>query len=310
MALDPQAKAVLDQMAAQNLPARNTVIPAISRTYLEKERAGLPDVGPEVANVEDRLIPGPGGDIWVRIYTPTKGGPFPVLALFHGGGWVRGSVEGTDGIARRQAVGAGCVVISVDYRLAPENKFPAAAEDCYTATAWVAQNAATINIDPDRIAVGGCSAGGNLAAVVALMARDRGGPPLVFQWLVYPVIERNYSYGSYKENEWVKTTTEELDWYWRHYLWEESEAENPYAAPIKAKDLSGLPPALVITAELDPLRDEGEAYAQRLKQAGVPTTYTCYEGVAHGFFRLPGRIDKGKEATAQVCEALKTSFAG
>ena len=308
MPLDSQSRAVLDQILAFGTPPRNTVMPVVARRNHEMEMPH--DQGPEVAQVEDRLIPGPGGDIWVRIYTPATGGPFPALVWFHGGGWYVGSIEMADGNARRLAVGADCVVVSVDYRLAPENKFPAAAEDCYAATAWVAKNAGEINADPRRIAVGGDSSGGNLAAVIALMARDRGEPPLVFQLLVYPVIQHKFDTKSYEENAVsYRPTRESMIYLWKAYLSDVSDAANPYAAPMEAKDLSGLPPALVITAEYDPLRDEGKAYAERLTQAGVPTTYTCYQGTMHYFFKSPGLIDQGKEATAQACASLRRAFA-
>ena len=268
MPVDPQAQQVLDQLAALGLQPNYTVSPAEARRN-SKSRPTAP--GPEVAKVEDRSIPGVGPDIPVRIYTPSGDGPFPAVGWFHGGGWVVGDLDTADGTARHLAVGAGCVVVSVDYRLAPEAKFPAASDDCYAATEWITQNAASINVDPARIAVGGDSAGGNLAAAVALMAKDRGGPSLVFQLLVYPVTAMDFGTGSYRQNSNGPLLTEDaMKWYWKQYLSSEADAANPYAAPLVAKDLSGQPPALVITAELDPLCDEGEAYGQRLQAAGVP----------------------------------------
>ena len=224
--------------------------------------------GPDVAKVEDRTIPGPSGEIPVRIYTPEGSAPFPGLAWFHGGGWVVGDLDTADGSARHLCVGANCVVVSVDYRLAPETKFPGAADDCYAATQWLAGNAASLNVDPNLIATGGDSAGGNLSAAVSLMSRNRGGCDLVFQLLVYPVTERNFDNGSYTDNgEGYSLTRDGMIWFWDHYLSEEADATNPYAAPMHAADLRGQPPALVITAEYDPLRDEGEAYAQKLREA-------------------------------------------
>jgi acetyl esterase len=246
----------------------------------------------------------------VRIYTPNGQGPFPLLLWFHGGGWVLGSVKTHDATCRRLAGQAGCCVVSVDYRLAPEAKFPAAVEDCYAATRWAAKNAALLHADPRKIAVGGESAGGNLAASVALLARDQGDPSLVQQVLVYPVIERNFGTPSYRDNGqgyWL--TRETMEWFWGLYLRDEADATDPRAAPILARSLAGLPPALVITAEFDPLRDEGEAYAQRLADAGVPTARTRYNGLIHGFFGRPTEIDKAKEAVAQVASALKAAFA-
>jgi acetyl esterase len=245
----------------------------------------------------------------VRIYIPAGCGPFPVLVWFHGGGWVVGDLETADGTARRLTAQAGCVVVSVDYRLAPEARFPAAPEDCYAAAQWVAGNAESINADPGRIAVGGDSSGGNLAAVVSLMARDRGGPSLAFQLLVYPVTARDFDTGSYQQNgEGFALTTDAMKWYWDLYLRDDADASDQHAAPLLAKDLSGLPPALVITAEFDPLRDEGEAYARRLQAAGVTATQSRYDGMIHGFFGMPAFLDQGRRAVAEASAALKVAF--
>jgi acetyl esterase len=307
MPLDPQAQAVMEQVAALGFPPVHQVSPEQARA---NNRARPRAPGPAVARVEDRRIPGPETEIPVRIYTPEGAGPFPALVWFHGGGWVVGDLESADATARHLTVGANCVVVSVDYRLAPETKFPGPAEDCYAATKWVAQNAASINVDPGRIAVGGDSAGGNLAAAISLMARDRGGPPLALQLLVYPVTDRDFSTESYIQNaEGYQLTRDSMVWYWEHYLKDDADAVNPYAAPLQAQDLRNLPPALVITAEYDPLRDEGEAYAHRLEAAGVNTTCTRYDGMIHGFFGMAAAIDKGKQAIAQASAALKAAFA-
>ena len=196
MPLHPQAKAVLERMEAMGLPPRHEQTPEFARS----NSATPPDPGPQVAKVEDRDVPGPAGGVPVRIYTPEGAGPFPILVWYHGGGWVVGSRDSVDGTCRRMCVGTGAVVVSVDYRLAPEHKFPAAADDCYAATVWAANNAAFLNADASRLAVGGESAGGNLAAVVPLMARDKGGPAIVHQVMVYPVTERNFSTESYSSN--------------------------------------------------------------------------------------------------------------
>ena len=243
MPLDPQAKQVMEQLAALGFPPPHTVSPEQARLNAKaRPRAA----GPEVARVEQRNIPGPGPAIPVRIYTPAGAGPFPILAWFHGGGWVVGDLDSADATARHLAVGAGCVVVSVDYRLAPETKFPGPADDCYAATQWAVQHASQINGDPDRIAVGGDSAGGNLAAAVSLMARDRRGPSLAFQLLVYPVTHCNYTTNSYQSfAEGYMLTRASMQWYWNHYLQDAADATNPYAAPLVARDLSGLPPALV-----------------------------------------------------------------
>lgn len=308
MALDPQAKAVLDQLAALALPPYHTLSPTEARQQAEAARVTAP--GEAVAHLEDRTVPGPGGSIPLRVYTPAGTGPFPALVFFHGGGWVLGSIEGSDATCRSLANAAGCVVVSVEYRLAPEHKFPAAADDCYAATRWVAENAAAINVDPSRIAVGGVSAGGNLAAVVSLMARDRGGPSLVHQLLVVPVTDRNFETPSYRENaEGYGLTRDSMTWFWNHYLGDEHDARHPYAAPLQAADLRGLPPATVITAEYDPLRDEGAAYAQRLREAGVPVRSICYDGMIHTFFSMASLLVKGRQAVDEAGAALRAAFA-
>ncbi|MGI8552280.1 MAG: alpha/beta hydrolase [Dehalococcoidia bacterium] len=304
MPLDPQAQALLDQMAALNLAPMHTISPQEARTRMPAAASNEP-----IARVEDRVAHGPAGEIPVRIYTPKGTGPFPALVFFHGGGWVVGSVAGSDGTARLLANASGCVVVSVEYRLAPEHKYPAAADDAYAATKWVAEQSEQIGIDPRRIAVGGVSAGGNLAAVVALMARDRGGPNLGFQLLIVPVTDRNFATASYIENaEGYGLTRDSMVWFWGHYLPGEEEAAHPYASPMQAADLSGLPPAMVITAEFDPLRDEGEAYAARLRAAGVPVTVNRREGLTHGSFGAVG-VDKGRQALQQAGEALRAALA-
>ena len=308
MPLDPQAQAVLDQLAALNLPPNHTVTPSEARANA-KLRPSVP--GPEVSTVEGRVIPGPGGDVPVRIYTPAGAGPFPVLVWFHGGGMVLGDLDTADGTARHLCVGAGCVVVSVDYRLAPEHKFPAAPEDCYAATEWVSKNAASIDVDANRMALGGDSAGGNLATVVALMSRDRGGPSLVFQLVVYPMVDRDFNTESYRSNaDGYLLTRDSMIWYWNHYLGAEADTTNPYAVPLQAKDLGRLPSALIITAEYDPLRDEGDAYADRFRAAGVPTVSSRYDGMIHGFFGMSAVLDKGKQAMSEASAALTAAFAG
>ena len=306
MPLDPQIMQVMEQVAALGLPAAHTVSPAEARANA-KLRPRAP--GPEVAKVEDRNIPGPNGDVPVRIYTPEGDGPFPILAWYHGGGWVVGDLESADGSARNLCVGGQCVVVSVDYRLAPETKFPGPAEDCWAATTWAVDNASSFNGDPTRLAVGGDSAGGNLAAAMSLMAADRGGPEIAFQLLVYPVTDADLNSVSYGENgEGYSLTKATMQWYWDHYLSGGEDAANPYAAPHQANSLAGQPPALVITAEYDPLRDEGEAYAKRLQEAGVAATSTRYDGVIHGFFSMGAVVDKGQQAVDEASAALRKAF--
>ena len=308
MPLDPQAAAVIEAVEALGLPPVNEVSPDEARANFEaRPRAAGPDVG----NVEDRTVPGPAGEIPVRVFTPEGAGPFPILMWYHGGGWVIGNVRTHDAICRHLCVQAGCVVVSVDYRLAPEHKYPAAADDCYAATAWAAANAASLNGDASRLAVGGDSAGGNLSAVVSLMARDKGGPHLVHQLMVYPVTEYRVDTSSYIENaDGYLLTRDGMVWFWGHYLGNEGDGAEAYASPMRASDLSSLPQALVITAEFDPLRDEGEEYARRLTQAGVPTACTRYDGMVHGFFGMPDLMDKGRQAIAEASAALREAFAG
>lgn len=308
MPVDPDAQALLDMMAATGAPALNTLSPEDARKMMDLF-AGLSEHTPEpVARVEDWLIPGPTGQIPVRVYTPQGTGPFPVLVFFHGGGWVLCSIETHDELCRELTNAVSCIVVSVGYRLAPEHKFPAAIEDCYTATVWVAKNAYLIGSDPTRVAVGGDSAGGNLAAVVALMSRDRGYPPLVYQMLIYPATNFAFDTPSCRENaDGYFLTGDDMVWFRNLYLQSEADGDNPYASPLRAEDLHGLPSALVITAEFDPLRDEGEAYAARLRVAGVPTVCTRYNGMIHGFLGLP--FDKGKKARDEAAAGLRSTFA-
>lgn len=308
MPLDPQIQAYLDQMAAMNIPPIHTMTPEQVRMGIAMQLA-MESMEPEqVARVENRSIRGPAGEIPVRIYAPQGNGPFPALVFFHGGGWVICNLDTHDGICRSLANGAGCVVVSVDYRLAPEHKFPAAPEDCYAATQWVAKNAAELNVEASNIAIGGDSAGGNLTAVVAQMARDRGGPHLVFQLLIYPATDFRMNTPSIEENATgYFLTKDDMIWFTNHYLNSEEDKTNPLASPLLANDLSGLPPALIITAQYDPLRDEGELYGQKLREAGVPVTVSRYEGVIHGFFgSIPS--DKGKQAEAEASAALCMAF--
>ena len=311
MPVDPQAQVVLDMLKAMNAPDVSTQTVADARAGMEASRQLYSSAPEPVFKIENRKIPGPASEIPVRIYTPEGDGPFPVLVYFHGGGWVIGSLDTHDGVCRSLTNQAQCIVVSVDYRLAPEHKFPAAADDCYAATTWVVENAASINGKRDRVAVGGDSAGGNLAAVVSLMAKERGGPHIVFQLLVYPATDY-YIPGttSIRENgEGYYLTLNAMIWFWNHYANSEEDANNPHMAPLRAKDLHSLPPALVITAEYDPLRDEGEMYATRLQEAGVSVTATRYNGMIHGFFSLSTMLDQAKVAVAEAAAALKVAFA-
>ena len=308
MALDPGLKIVLDQLAANPGPQLHELPVAQARAFFDQMQLPRPEV--KVAEVSDRRIPGPAGEIPVRIYRPEGKAPFPALVYFHGGGWVIGSLETHDGSCRDLANRIGCVVVSVDYRLAPEARYPAAAEDCFAATKWVAENARALGVDAARIGIGGDSAGGNLTAVVALMARDRGGPALRHQLLIYPVTDADFSRPSYRENaEGYLLTTKAMEWFWGHYAPDPGQRREPYAAPLRARDLAGLPPAFVITAEYDPLRDEGEAYAERLRQAGVPTALRRYDGAIHGFFAMGVLAQVARDAVEDAAAALRQAFA-
>ncbi len=307
--LDPQAEALLQHMAQSNVPPFHTLTPTQAREVMG--RMAALSAGPKVvANVENLTIPGPGGQIPVRIYTPQGDGPFPILVFSHGGGWVICDLDTHDNLCRSLSNRACCVVVSVGYRLAPEHKFPAALEDAYAATQWVANNANRINGDPARIAVGGDSAGGNLATVVAIMARDRNGPGLAYQLLIYPVTDvsspNTDSHRNYAEGYFLNRGDGE--WFCDSYLNCEADRLNPLVSPLLAQDLSRLPPALVITAEFDVLRDEGEAYAKRLKKAGVPVKCTRYKGMIHGFMSMDGLLDQARNGIAEASAALREAF--
>jgi acetyl esterase/lipase len=309
MSLDPQAQKLVDAMAALNLKPVEDSTPEEARESMRTRTAGL---GPfeEVAAVSEHRVPVQGGLITVRLYSPGGAGLHPALVFYHGGGWVIGDLYTHDGICRSLTNAAGCVVASVDYRLAPEAKYPAAAEDSYAALLWLVANAAELGIDPRRVAVGGDSAGGNLSTVVALMARDRGGPALVAQVLIYPVTVHDFDTPSYHENATGYVLTREaMRWFWRHYLARAEQGREPYASPLLTPSLAGLPAALVITAEHDPLRDEGEAYAARLRDAGVPVTLTRYDGMFHGFLRMTRFLDKARAAVDEVGGSLRKAFA-
>ena len=306
--LDPQAKFVLDQLKRLGVPPMETLSPEEARNWISN--IGLLAGSPEkVGKIINRTIDGPAGEIPIRMYIPDGEGPFPAFIYCHGGGWVIGNLDIVDVPCRRIANQAHCIVISVDYRLAPEHKFPAAIEDAYAAVEWTANNAQSLQIDPNRIAVGGDSAGGNLAAAAALMARDKNGPSIVQQVLLYPVTHYAFDTKSYAENaDGYFLTKAAMKWFWNHYLHSEQDGKHPYASPLLAEDLTGLPPALVITAGFDPLRDEGKAYADRLKSAGIPVETMHYESMIHGFCWMPGAIEQGKNALDKTAASLKQTF--
>jgi acetyl esterase len=309
--LDPQMKTLLDTFNAAGPMFLRAETPEQARAKMRALLEANPIPPEAIYRAENRHIPGVAGDIPVRIYTPEGNPPMGVLVYFHGGGWVLGDLESHDRVCRALANNAGCVVVSVDYRLAPEHVFPAGAEDCYAATKWVAENAASLGADPARLAVGGDSAGGNLAAVVSMMSRDRGGPSIIFQLLFYPVTDSALDTPSYKEfsSDGNVLSRADMEWFWNSYLGPDTEKTNPYVSPLRAKNLAGLPPALIMTASHDPLRDEGERFAQRLISAGTKVTCTRYEGVTHGFISFADAVDKGKDGHRQAAEALKVAFA-
>lgn len=286
--------------------------PSLDQIPLELLRLGssIPREQPvPVARVVNRKLHIPDTGLPVRLYYPRLTGDMPVLVYFHGGGFVLGSLDTHDSLARSLAVAADCLVVSVDYRLAPEHRFPAAVDDCLAAVRWLGDHAAEIGADPTRLAVGGDSAGGNLATVVALRLRDEGGPALAGQLLVYPMTWlRAPLEGSMAVNgEGYFLTASAVAWFENRYLADPAHASHPHASPLLAKDLGGLPPALVITAEFDPLLDQGEAYARRMSEGGVAVTLTRYPGAIHGFFGMP--VSLGRRATEEAARWLKAAFA-
>jgi acetyl esterase len=310
--LTPQVQLVVDLAAQHPTTPVEQLSPEEARQSY-RAFASLGDVPTEVASVIDRSVPGPAGDMAVRIYVPNDAPATgrPALVWFHGGGFVIGDLDTANSAASGLAAASGAVVISVDYRLAPEHRFPAAADDCYAALAWATSSgAADLAIDPRRVAVGGDSAGGNLAAAVALMARDRGGPSIVFQLLVVPCVDSRMQTTSIVANgTGLFLTASTMQWFWDCYLGPGGDGSHPYASPLRALDLSGLPPALVITAEYDPLRDEGEAYAAALAEAGVGASLRRYDGQVHTFFGRPTVFGpEGAEAVTAAASALRVAF--
>ena len=312
MPLDPEVKAVLDMLAAAGGPPLEEMeVSAARQMYLDMRP---PTAGAAMERVEDRRIPsGDGTEIGVRVYTPKGGdGPFPGVVYFHGGGWVIGDLETHDHFCRLLASGSGAVVAAVDYRMAPEARFPAAADDSFAAARWVAANAGELGIDPARLAVAGDSAGGNLAAVVAQMARDRGGPRLAFQLLLCPATDYGFDTASYRDNaEGYLLTKNGMVWFWHNYLADPAaHGRDPRASPMRAKTLEGLPPAHIVTAEYDVLRDEGEAYAARLRDAGVPVTVERYGGQIHNFYTMSHVLSRGAAACDELCAVLRRALGG
>jgi acetyl esterase len=298
----------LDSLADADMPAVETLpLDVIRETALAFAHSGAKEAEP-VDVVEDRHLPGPAGDIPVRVYDPDPEETSPVVAYFHGGGFVFMNIDTHDRVCRRLANAANAVVVSVDYRLAPEHRFPAALDDCMAVTHWLTEHAAELAGDPARIAVAGDSAGGNLAAATALAARN-GGPGLAAQVLVYPVIDAACGTRSFDENaEGYLLTASTMRWFWEEYLGPGGDPADPYASVLHTADLGDAPPALVITAEYDVLRDEGEAFAHRLRDAGVDVSSLRYPGMIHGFLTMDALTPASGEAMAEIAAFLTPVF--
>jgi len=312
--LHPQVAALLERAARSPLPPYATVPPFVARRIYRDTRAALSPAPPAVAEAKLLLAPGPGGPIPLRAYRPAGSNAaevLPALLYFHGGGWTIGDLDTHDVVCRQLANGARCAVFSVDYRLGPECPFPAAFDDCLAATRWVAAEARALRVDAARIAVGGDSAGGNLAAAVALAARDAGAPGLCFQLLVYPATDQRMGFPSLERNgEGYLLTRQSMKYFRSHYLPRRADWEDWRASPLLAPSLAGLPPALVITAGFDPLVDEGRAYAERLAREGAKAAYREYPDMVHGFLLMGGVLDTANAAVEECCSALRAAYDG
>lgn len=310
MPLDPQAAAFLEQLARQRLHPIETLPVDLTRRAAALGNAASLDP-PELALVENRQITRPDGtELLIRITVPKdQPAPHGICLYFHGGGWVLNSIDTHDDLVRRLTAESGCVFVNVEYRLAPEFKYPAAIDDAYTALLWAYEHASELGCDPNRIAVSGDSAGGNLAAAVCLMSRDRGGPPIGFQALIYPITDCNFERPSYQENaEGYFLTRREMKWFWNHYVSSPDQMREPYASPLLASSLAELPPAIILTAEFDPLRDEGEAYAAALRAAGVSVTLRRYDGMIHAFVRRVQQFDAAFTAIQEIGQQLRSTI--
>jgi len=312
MSMDPGVRAVMEMIDGAYPRVDEVDDAAAARAALAANRGALPVE--DVAAVEDRVATGDDGTaVEVRVYRPAlDGATRPGVLYLHGGGWVIGDLDSHDGVCRRLANASDAVVVSVHYRRAPEHRFPAAADDAYAALEWLARESADLGVDPTRLAIAGDSAGGNLGAVVALMSRDRDGPALCFQALVYPVtdvVSDDDAYASRAENgEGYFLTTVAMRWYRDQYLATEADAAHPYCSPIVAETCAGLPPAYVLTAEYDPLRDEGERYGERLRDAGVPVTIRRAPGTFHGFFNLDALLDVARAEQDSLFSAMHAAL--
>ncbi len=312
MAIDPQVQALLNAAARSGRMPINRFPPVEARVQFKEMRRALLPPTPDIGSVNDFSVPSTRGPIPVRHYRPAGKNVsevLPVLIYFHGGGWVVGDLESHDALCRQLSNGAGCAVIAVDYRMGPEHKFPAAVDDAEATVRYVSEQARSLSIDATRIAVGGDSAGGNLATIVSLLCRDRGGPALKFQLLIYPATDMAMEHASQFLFAEGYNLTRELMLYFRgHYLNDPAEIKDWRASPLLSLDHSKLPSAHIITAGFDPLRDEGKAYADALSAAGVATTYRCYDGMIHGFITMSGVLDVAHEAIADCVAVLRAKL--
>lgn len=309
MPFDPQLQTWYDRRAAEGVrPLYTMTLEEARAADLASIRAGA-GTPERVHEVHDLTVPGPGGPLPVRVYRPSSESGLPVLVYFFGGGWTLGSLDTGDALCRDLTNSVGCLTVAVGYRLAPEHRFPAAPRDCFAGVRWAAEHADRFGGDVSRLAVAGDSAGGNLAAAVTLMARDAGGPPILTQLLVYPNTDYLADTPSRRENtDPLLFNNKSVQWYWDNYLTTPDDGTHPLASPLRAPDHSNLPPALVISAEYDPLRDEGESYAERLRESGVPAEVTRYAGMAHGFFTMSGTLDAARRAVEQATAHLRGVF--
>jgi acetyl esterase len=308
METDAQVTALLQELIASGRPSSMSLPLLEGRRNFTELFASLAE-RPDIAQVREVAIPGAGGDLPTRLYAPSSAGPLPVLMYFHGGGWVFGGAEAFDGLARSLARASGALVVAPEFRLAPEHPFPASLEDCFIAATWVEAHAEELGGDGTRLAAAGESSGANLAAAVTLRAKEAGRPRLEFQLLMYPAVDPSLSTASYEENaEDPFLSKAEMTWYWDRYLGPHGDRANPHAAPLNAPDLRGLPPAYIVTAGHDVLRDEGEAYAQRLRDAGVPVTVARYPDMVHGFLSMTRHLDTAGIALKEAGKAVADAF--